>query len=84
MSARNDPARLKMKQANVPTLLRRLASNPRYRGKHVIVIEGKAFIARSAADAPRLFERVTKAHRHATPTLLYIPKADALVLWLVQ
>lgn len=62
-------------------LLRRLAANPRYRGKHLIVVEGKVFIARSAADAPRLFDRVTRAHRHATPTLLYIPRADALILW---
>jgi len=66
----------------VAKLLRRLAANPRYRGKHLIVIEGKVFVARSAAQAPRLFERVTRAHRRATPTLLYIPKADALILWL--
>ena len=63
-------------------LVRRLAANPRYRGKHLIVIEGKVFVARSAADATRLFDRVTQAHRRATPTLLYIPKADALILWL--
>ena len=61
-------------------LLRRLAANPRYRGKHLIVVEGKVFVARSASDAPRLFDRVTRAHRRATLTLLYIPRADALIL----
>jgi len=63
-------------------LLRRLTANPRYRGKHLIVVKGKVFVARSASDAPRLFDRVTRAHRRTTPALLYIPKADALILWL--
>ncbi len=71
------------KRANgVTRLLRRLGANPRYRGKHLIVIEGKVFVARSAAEAPRLFDRVVRAHRHAMPTLLYVPKADALIVWL--
>lgn len=71
------------KKANgVAKLLRRVVANPRYRGKHLVVVAGKVFVARSAADAPRLFDRVTRTHRHATPTLLYIPKADALILWL--
>lgn len=63
-------------------LLRRLAANPRYRGKHVIVVDKKVFVARSAAQAPRLFDRVTRGRRHSAPLLLYIPKADTLILWL--
>ena len=59
-------------------LLRRLAANPRYRGKHVIVVDKKVFVARSAAQAPRLFDRVTRGPRRSAPLLLYIPKADAL------
>ena len=73
---------MKKRPHGATTLLRRLAANPRYRGKHLIVVEGKVFVARSAADAPGLFDRVTQTHRHAIPTLLYIPKADALILWL--
>lgn len=64
------------------TLLQRVAANPRYRGKHLIVVEDHVFVARSAAEAPRLFDRVMRSHRRATPTLLYIPRADALILWL--
>lgn len=73
---------MKKRTDGVKKLVRRLVANSRYRGKHLIVIAGKVFVARSAAEAPRLFERVTRAHRRATPTLLYIPKADALILWL--
>lgn len=64
-------------------LLQRLVANPRYRGKHLIVIAGKVFMARSGAEAPRLFDRLTQKHRQATPTLVYVPKTGALVLWLV-
>ncbi|MBI4431100.1 MAG: hypothetical protein HY587_05260 [Candidatus Omnitrophica bacterium] len=64
----------------VTMLVKRLARNRRHRGKHLIVIEGRVFAARSAAHAKRLFDRLTRMHPHATPTLLYIPKSDALVL----
>ncbi len=64
-------------------LLVQIYANPRYRGKHVIVVNEKVFVARSAADAPRLFDRVTRAHPRSIPTLVYVPQADALVLWLL-
>lgn len=73
---------MKERASTTTRFLRRLAANPRYRGKHLIVVEGKVFVARSAAEAPRLFNRVTRRHRDVTPTLLYIPKADALILCL--
>ncbi len=71
---------MKTKANGATHLVQRLARNPRYRGKHLIVIKGKVFVARSAAEAPRLFDRLTRAHRGMTPTLFYVPKADALIL----
>lgn len=70
---------IRKKRNGVAKLLRRVAANPRYRGKHLVVVGGKVFVARSAAEAPRLFDRVTRTHRRATPTLVYISKADALI-----
>jgi len=64
-------------------LLKRVYTNPRYRGKHLIIIGNEVFVARSAADAPRLFERVMRSHPHTTPTLAYVPQADTLILWVV-
>lgn len=73
-----------MKKAkNGLRILERVSANPRYRGKHLIIVESKVFVARSAAEAPRLFDRVMRAHPRATPTLVYIPRADALILWFV-
>lgn len=69
-----------MKQRkNGHQLLVRVYANPRYRGKHVIVVDDKVFVARSATDAPRLFDRVIRAYPRSTPTLVYVPRADALV-----
>jgi len=71
------------KTKNGRRLLKSVYANPRYRGKHLIIVGGEVFVARSAAGAPRLFERVARAHPKATPTLVYIPRADTLILWLV-
>lgn len=70
-----------VKLRNGQAALRKLCANPRYRGKHVLVIAGHVYTARTGAEASRLFDRVTHQHPHARPTLAYIPKADALVLW---
>jgi len=72
------------KRKNGHQVLVRVYANPRYRGKHVIVVDDKIFVARSATDAPRLFDRVTRAHPRSVPTLVYVPQADALVLELAS
>ncbi len=70
-----------VKLKNGQAALRKLWAKPRYRGKHVLVVAGQVYVARTGAEASRLFDRVTRRHPHARPTLAYIPKADALVLW---
>ena len=73
-----------MKKAkNGRHILERVYADSRYRGKHLIIVGSKVFVARSAAAAPRLFDRVVRTHPRTTPTLVYVPRADALVLWLV-
>ena len=71
------------KTKNGHRLLERIYANPRYRGKHLVVVDDQVFVARSAAEAPRLFDRVMRTHPGANPTLVYVPQADALILWLV-
>lgn len=71
------------KRKNGHRLLGKIYADPRYRGKHLIVVDKRVFVARSAAEAPRLFDRVTRAHPGVTPTLIYVPQADALILWVI-
>lgn len=56
--------------------------NPRYRGKHIVVIKGKIYTAKNGKEASVLFDRLTKKYPGHIPTLAYIPKEDALILWL--
>ena len=57
-----------------------LFQEPRFKGKHIILIGGKIFTAATGKQASRLFDRVTKDYPRQIPTLAYIPKAEALIL----
>lgn len=57
-------------------------TSQRYRGKHVILISGKVFSARTGKEASKIFDRVTKKYPNRTPTITYIPKEDTLILWI--
>lgn len=54
--------------------------NPRYRGKHIIMIAGKVFSAKSGREASKLFDKVTKMYPRKTPILAYIPNEETLIL----
>ncbi len=64
-------------------LLIKTLLNPQYRGKHIIMIKGKIYSAKNGKEATLLFDRLTKKYPSYTPTLAYVPKEDALILWLL-
>lgn len=68
----------KTKTVNMLTVL----NNPRYRGKHIVVISGKVYTAKTGDQANRLIDRLEKQYPSETPAITYIPKADTLILWL--
>jgi hypothetical protein len=68
------------KRPSTEALLRRVLRSASYRGKHVILVHGKVYAATSSVEMRRLFERVIKEFPGETPTLAYVPRADALVL----
>lgn len=54
--------------------------DPRYQGKHIIVIGGKIHAKKSGRESARLLERLLKMYPKETPSITYIPKADTLIL----
>ncbi len=64
------------------SLLVKALLNPQYRGKHIVMIKGKIYTAKSGREASLLFDRLTQKYPRHIPTLTYIPKEDALILWL--
>jgi len=59
-----------------------IMSNPKYKGKHIIVIAGKVFTAKTGERADKLLDNLEKKYPKEIPAITYIPKADALILWL--
>ena len=69
-----------MKKKNTSKVETRLLSDPRYRGKHIVMIGGKIFAVTTGQQAAKVFDRVTKKYPKEIPTLAYIPKEDTLIL----
>jgi len=57
-------------------------SNPKYKGKHVIVVAGKVFAAKTGESASKILEEIRRKYPKETPAITYIPDADTLILWL--
>lgn len=66
----------------VTEVKREIFTNPHYRGKHIVMIAGKIFTAKTGKEASKLFDRATKKYPGKTPTITYVPKENALILWL--
>ncbi len=54
----------------------------KYKGKHVIVMAGEIFTAKTGKEANKILDRLEKQYPSETPAITYIPKADTLILWL--
>lgn len=61
-------------------LLVKIYQNPRYKGKHIVIIENQIYIAKTGKEVSAMLPKLIKKYPHSTPTITYIPKADALIL----
>jgi hypothetical protein len=69
-----------MKKRKITML--QIMNNPRYRGKHVIVIANKIFTAKTGTQVNKVLDKLEKKYPKATPAITYIPKSDSLILCL--
>lgn len=58
-----------------------LFKNPRYRGKHIILVAGKVYTAKTGEGAAAILKRAEKTNPQAVPEVAYLPKARSLILW---
>lgn len=68
------------KEKNITML--HVMNDPRYRGKHVIVVAGKVYATKTGNQANKLLDSLEKKYPKETPAFTYIPKTDTLILWL--
>ena len=71
-----------MKKASAKVSMINIMSNPLYRGKHLIVVAGRVFTARTGEGASKILEKIRREYPKETPEITYIPDADTLILWL--
>ena len=71
-----------MKNNKDNILMEQVFGNPKFRGKHVIVVGQQIFVAATGKQADKILERVHKKYPKETAAITYIPKADTLILWL--
>lgn len=62
--------------------MEKILNNPRFRGKHVIVVAGKIFTAKTGEKASKILAEVRRKYPKKTPAVTYVPDADTLILWL--
>ena len=63
-----------------PSLMETILHDPKYKGKHVIVVDGQVFTANTGDGEGRILEQVRREHPRAIPEVAYIPEADTLIL----
>jgi len=63
-------------------IMQKVLSNPKYKGKHVIVVADKIFTANTGDGAAQILDKVDKKYPDLTPSIAYIPDADSLILFL--
>lgn len=69
-----------MKQSS-DTRMMRIMSNPKYRGKHLVVVAGRVFVAKTGKEVNSIIDKLEKKYPDEIPAMTYIPKADTLILW---
>lgn len=52
--------------------------NPKYRGKHVVLIAGKIYTAKTSAEVTSILKKTEKQYPNDTPEYAYLPKARSL------
>lgn len=67
-----------MAKGKIIVKLPRALEDPKYKGKHLLLVEGKVIAAGKWEKISSAFDKVVE--RGKTPQLTYIPKADSLIL----
>ena len=60
-------------------ILRKVYADPKYSGRHLVIVGRKIYAARTGREANRLLHRVMKERPKEAPLLVDVPGADTLL-----
>jgi hypothetical protein len=63
-------------------LIAQVYATPRYRGKRVVIIHGRAFPSPKGSHGLRHLQRLLTRYPGEQPTIVYVPAAETLILTL--
>lgn len=64
------------------TTMMDIFKNSKFRGKHVVLVGGKVFTAKTGEGATEILQKVRIKYPNQTPEIAYLPKAQSLILWM--
>ena len=70
-----------MKKRKNKTTMKEIFANPYYRGKHIILVGGKLYTAKTGEGANKIIKEVMEKYPDETPQIAYLPKTRTLILW---
>ena len=70
--------------ASTASLIAKVYANQRNRGKRVIIIHGKVFPSAGGKSGFRHLKTLLQRYPKETPTVVYVPKAESLILGLLS
>lgn len=56
--------------------------NPKYRGRHIILVAGRIYTAKTGDGARELLRKLEKSHPNSIPEVAYFPRARSMILWM--
>ncbi len=69
---------MKSKNLTMPEIFK----NPLYRGKHIVLVAGKIYTAKTSHGVVSILKKTEKQYPNDTPEYAYLPKARSLTLWM--
>jgi len=61
-------------------LISKIYKDPKYKGKHIIIIGGKIYATKTGRAKTEILEKLLKKYPKEIPTITYIPAEESLIL----
>jgi len=68
------------KKTTSRNLISKIYKDPKYKGKHIVIIGGKIYATRTGKAKSELLNKLFKKYPKEIPTITYVPKVDSLIL----
>ena len=72
---------VKKEKRTIKNLISKVYKNPKYKGRHIIIIGGKIYATKTGRAKTEILEKLLKKYPKEIPTITYIPTEDSLILF---